>query len=155
MSKVLSPLALLFYYPFFPQQPVVITDSRLVESAFKWNLDYLRSNIGDGIFNVYESPNHLFKYYDEKKLDKRLPGNNGPFRPPTKRLEMKFDEFYDLMKRPAERDKRYKSNYDFPFVCICYQADYILLCIFPLKKTEKILLICDLLADVSVIENGI
>lgn len=87
-------------------QPVVITDSRLVESALKWNLDYLRCNIGDGTFNVYESPNHLFKYYDEKKLDKKLPGSNGPFRPPTKRLEMKFDEFYDLMKKPTERDKR-------------------------------------------------
>lgn len=87
------------------QQPIVITDAKLVESALKWDLDYLRQNIGDGTFSVYESPNHLFKYYDEKKVEKKLPGS-GTFRPPTKRLEMKFHEFYDLVKKPVEQDKR-------------------------------------------------
>lgn len=86
-------------------QPVIITDTDLVGSAHNWNLDYLKEHIGDGNFSVYNSPNHIFKYYDEKKVEKKLPGS-GSFQPPTKRLEMKFGEFYDLMKKPLERDKR-------------------------------------------------
>lgn len=93
----------LWYLPV--QQPVVITDTDLVGSAHKWDLDYLREHIGDGNFSVYNSPNHLFKYYDEKKAEKKLQGS-GSFQPPTKRLEMKFSEFYDLMKKPLEKDKR-------------------------------------------------
>ena len=50
------------------QTPVIFTDSNLVAPAVsKWSLDYLASNLGDGSYSVYESKDHRFKYFDEKK----------------------------------------------------------------------------------------
>lgn len=79
-------------------QPVVVTESGLVGPALKWNLDYLKDNIGDGNFSVYHSNDHLFRYFDEKKTSKKLSGKS-EFLPPMQRIDMKFSEFYDLIKK--------------------------------------------------------
>uniref|UniRef100_UPI0035901BAF hypoxia-inducible factor 1-alpha inhibitor-like isoform X1 n=1 Tax=Myxine glutinosa TaxID=7769 RepID=UPI0035901BAF len=70
------------------QEPVVLTDTGLVQSALKWDLAYLKENLGDGDFTVFSSPTHRFLYYDEKKLA-HFPN----FRPQATRLTLKFPEF--------------------------------------------------------------
>jgi hypoxia-inducible factor 1-alpha inhibitor (HIF hydroxylase) len=86
---------------FLFQRPVVLTDTSLVEPALKWSLDYLREHIGNGSFAVYESANHKFKYFDDKKIS-----NHSDFRPPMKREEMKFSEFCERLKVPQSERKR-------------------------------------------------
>jgi len=81
---------------------MVLTDTDLVTSAQKWTLDYLRTNIGDGSFSVYESRTHLFKYFDDKQ---QLA--HADFKPPMKRLEMSFGEFCDILKIPRRERRRY------------------------------------------------
>jgi len=83
------------------QQPVVLTDTDLVTSALKWSLDYLRTNIGDATFSVYESRTHLFKYFDDKKQPA-----HPDFKPQMKRLEMTFGEFCDRLKVPQRERRR-------------------------------------------------
>jgi len=80
---------------------VVLTDTDLVMSAMKWTLDYLRSNIGDANFSVFESRTHLFKYFDDKKLL-----SHPEFKPQMKRLEMTFGEFCDRLKVPQRERRR-------------------------------------------------
>lgn len=74
------------------QEPVVLTDTNLVYPALKWDIAYLRENIGNGDFSVYISENHKFLYYDEKKMC-----NFENFVPKSRRMEMKFSEFVDKM----------------------------------------------------------
>ena len=80
---------------------MVLTNTNLVASAMKWTLDYLRANIGDGTFSVYESRTHLFKYFDDKKLLA-----HPEFKPQMKRLEMTFGEFCDRLKVPQRERRR-------------------------------------------------
>ncbi|XP_041364031.1 hypoxia-inducible factor 1-alpha inhibitor-like [Gigantopelta aegis] len=74
-------------------QPVVLTDTNLVTSALHWNEAFLRTHIGDGKFTVFTSDSHKFLYYDDKKL-KFVPN----FKPPTRHLEMTFDQFIDKIE---------------------------------------------------------
>ena len=96
-----SVIIIQFFFCIFLQQPFVITDTNLAGPALRWNLDYLKDNIGDGNFSVYQSDNHLFKYFDDKKA--HVVDN---FVPPTKRLDMKFKEFCELVKAPNRKGKR-------------------------------------------------
>ncbi|CAG5129036.1 unnamed protein product [Candidula unifasciata] len=75
-------------------QPVVLTDSELVGSAYHWDLAYLCSNLGSGQYTVYSSENKKFKYYDEKKLPQ-----NKDFTPPTSHSDMTFQEFASKLKK--------------------------------------------------------
>ena len=82
------------------QTPVIFTDSNLVTPAIaKWNLDYLASNLGDGNYSVYESKDHRFKYFDEKKAKVHK-----QFQNPMKRVEMKFQDFVTKI-RAAKPDE--------------------------------------------------
>lgn len=82
--------------------PVVLTDTNLVASALKWDLDYLVSNLGEGDFTVFISEHCRFKYYDEAKVkDHKL----DKFNPPAKRTEMKIWEFAERIK--GDDDKKY------------------------------------------------
>ena len=60
----------------------------MVASALHWDLEFLEENLGEEACSVYESDNHLFKYYDEKKLSKHK-----SFVPPTRRHDMIFPDF--------------------------------------------------------------
>jgi len=89
------------------QQPVILTDTHLIEPALGWSLDYLKENIGNGLFAVYESSNHLFKYFDDKKLS-----SHSDFKPQMKRLEMTFTEFCDRLKVPQNDRKRLLFSFE-------------------------------------------
>uniref|UniRef100_A0A1A8GXL8 Hypoxia-inducible factor 1-alpha inhibitor n=1 Tax=Nothobranchius korthausae TaxID=1143690 RepID=A0A1A8GXL8_9TELE len=79
------------------EEPVVLMDTNLVYPALKWDIPYLLENIGNGDFSVYISENHKFLYYDEKKMP-----NCKNFVPKSQRMEMKFSEFVDKMRRMEE-----------------------------------------------------
>ncbi|XP_067672862.1 hypoxia-inducible factor 1-alpha inhibitor-like [Haliotis asinina] len=84
------------------EQPVILTDTNLVKSALHWNLDYLGSNIGEGTYTVYSSSSHKFLYFDEKKIS-YVPG----FVPPTKHMDLTFDEFVGKVKSSSSSRERY------------------------------------------------
>ncbi|XP_076317986.1 hypoxia-inducible factor 1-alpha inhibitor-like [Tachypleus tridentatus] len=83
-------------------KPVVLTDTELVASAQKWNLDYLEKNIGSGSYTVYLSNNKKFKYFDESKIQE----HNLNFTPPTERTEMKFWDFAECLRNWKAGEKR-------------------------------------------------
>lgn len=70
------------------EEPILLTNSGVISSALKWDLDYLKENLGSGSFSVYTSKSSKFMYYDDKRA-KQWPN----FIPPTQRIQMKFDEF--------------------------------------------------------------
>lgn len=72
-------------------KPVVLIDTKVVQSASHWDIDYLRSRMGKSN-TVYRSETPQFKYHDP------LHNTGGyVFEEPTKKLEMTFDEFADGM----------------------------------------------------------
>ncbi|KAK3709320.1 hypothetical protein QZH41_009270, partial [Actinostola sp. cb2023] len=75
------------------EMPVILTGSNIVNTAMKWDLDYLKENIGKGEFSVYASNSRKFMYFDEKRAQ-----NWANFTPPTVRFNMKFDDFYQQVK---------------------------------------------------------
>ncbi|KXJ08276.1 hypoxia-inducible factor 1-alpha inhibitor [Exaiptasia diaphana] len=75
------------------EKPVILTDSNIVRTALKWDLDYLKENMEKGEFSVYASNTWKFMYFDEKRAQ-GWPN----FSPPTTRLTMKFDDFYKQVK---------------------------------------------------------
>nr|XP_039272674.1 hypoxia-inducible factor 1-alpha inhibitor-like [Styela clava] len=79
-------------------KPVVITDSKLVQSAKDWNLEYLEKNMGNGKNFVFQSDTRKFMYHDEKRVT-QWPG----FRRPTRRYEMKFSNFVEMLQMGRER----------------------------------------------------
>ncbi|XP_023231788.1 hypoxia-inducible factor 1-alpha inhibitor-like [Centruroides sculpturatus] len=83
-------------------KPVVLTDTNLVSSALKWNLDYLQKNLGDGSFTVYISKNHKFKYYDDTKIQEHCLD----FTAPTERFDMKFVDFVKRLRKLQANDRR-------------------------------------------------
>lgn len=83
-------------------KPVVLTDTNLVSSALKWNLDYLEKNLGDGTFTVYISKNNKFKYYDDTKIQEHCLD----FVAPTERVDMKFIEFSERLRKLQTSDRR-------------------------------------------------
>ena len=82
---------------FYFQQPVVLTDTNLVSSALQWDEAYLRTHIGNGKFTVFTSDSHKFLYYDDKKM-KFVPN----FKPPTRHLDLTFDQFIDKLENNSE-----------------------------------------------------
>lgn len=78
---------------------MVLTDTNLVHSALKWDLDYLKDNIGNGDFSVYSANGHKFLYYDEKKMV-----NAKTFKPKSVRQEMKFPEFVEKLRDIEQRE---------------------------------------------------
>ncbi|XP_065161973.1 hypoxia-inducible factor 1-alpha inhibitor-like isoform X2 [Atheta coriaria] len=68
----------------------------------KWDLNYLEENIGTSDFTVFQSSNHKFKYYDEKKIPKL----NAEFIPPTTKLSMKFSEFTKCLTETKDSNSR-------------------------------------------------
>ncbi|XP_069466589.1 hypoxia-inducible factor 1-alpha inhibitor [Ambystoma mexicanum] len=75
------------------EEPVVLTDTNLVYTALKWDLDYLQENIGTGDFSVYSTNGHKFLYYDEKKM-----AYFKDFKPKSQREEMKFVDFVQKLQ---------------------------------------------------------
>ena len=80
---------------------MVIEGTNLVAPALSWDLDFLKDNLGDSNCSVYESRDHVFKYFDEKKVP-----SHPDFQPQMRRLEMKFGEFVDRLKASKPDDKR-------------------------------------------------
>ena len=72
---------------------MVLTDTNLVYTALKWDVDYLQENIGNGDFSVYRATTHKFLYYDEKKI-----ANVKNFKPKSSREEMKFSTFVEQLQ---------------------------------------------------------
>ncbi|EGD72167.1 hypothetical protein PTSG_00189 [Salpingoeca rosetta] len=70
------------------QRPIVITDSKLVESARHWDLEYMEKHMGDCKFTVYESKERVFMFSDEEK---NL--GNYKFTPTATKRSMTFQEF--------------------------------------------------------------
>ncbi|XP_005092336.1 hypoxia-inducible factor 1-alpha inhibitor [Aplysia californica] len=81
-------------------QPVILTGSNLVGSAYHWDMDYLCSNLGCGQYTVYTSSSGKFKYYDEKKMPE-----NKDFKPPTSHTDMTFQEFAAKLKQERNNEK--------------------------------------------------
>ena len=81
---------------------MLLTDTNLVESALHWDLEYMKNNLGDGDFSVYESENYKFMYHDEKKYG----DGRKDFLAPTHRKEMKFSQFVDIIKDPEKRENK-------------------------------------------------
>ncbi|CAJ0949244.1 unnamed protein product [Ranitomeya imitator] len=86
-------------------EPVVLTDTDLVHPALKWDLDYLKENIGNGDFSVYSANSHKFLYYDEKKMS-----NSMTFKPKSMREEMKFPEFVAQLRDIEQRGSNERSD---------------------------------------------
>ncbi|XP_047487704.1 hypoxia-inducible factor 1-alpha inhibitor-like [Penaeus chinensis] len=84
------------------EKPVVLTDTKLCDSALKWDLDYLAENMGNEKYMVFVSKDNKFKYYDEAKI--RQYSSN--FIPPTRRVDMSFPEFVRKLKEWKEGDER-------------------------------------------------
>ncbi|KAK3860345.1 hypothetical protein Pcinc_033598 [Petrolisthes cinctipes] len=84
------------------EKPVVLTDTKLCDTALKWDLDYLAANMGTERYMVFLSKNHKFKYYDEAKI--KLYKTN--FVPPTRRLDMTFSEFVKKLRDWKPGDER-------------------------------------------------
>jgi len=80
---------------------VVITDTKLATPALKWTLDYLQEHLGDGDYSTYESDSHIFRYFDEKKLQ-----SHKGYSPPMKRIEVKFPEFVQRVRNYEPGDKK-------------------------------------------------
>lgn len=75
--------------------PVVLTDTKLVTSALKWDIDYLEQHLENGDFTVFLSKTSKFKYYDEAKSQKQ----KLDFVPPTRRIDMKFSKFAEWLRQ--------------------------------------------------------
>lgn len=66
----------------------------------KWDIDYLKENLGSGDYTVFTSRNGQFKYFDESKAK----DCKEDFTPPTKKMEMKIWDFAEKLKawKPGE-----------------------------------------------------
>ncbi|KAK8719971.1 hypothetical protein OTU49_013655, partial [Cherax quadricarinatus] len=84
------------------EKPVVLTDTKLCETALKWDLDYLEENLGTELYMVFLSKNHKFKYYDEAKIKPCKIS----FIPPIRRVDMTFSEFVKKLREWKPGDER-------------------------------------------------
>ena len=94
------------------QEPVILTNTKLVASALHWDMDYLTENMGEGMFTVYTSDTGHFKYYNDKKSS-----SFKDFVPPTSSREMSFKEFREMLMNRQECDKKWVYVY---ILCIWY-----------------------------------
>ena len=83
------------------QEPVLLKNSDIVGTALKWDLNYLKENLGQGSFTVYSSKTHKFMYCDDKRT-KDWPN----FVPPTQRTDMKFESFCTRISNFKPSDTR-------------------------------------------------
>ena len=81
------------------QRPVIITDSNLVEPALKWDLDYLKENLGNSTFNVLCSKTAKFMYYDTRKV-----GKTKKFQSDVRFEEMKFCDFVKKLEKAKRKE---------------------------------------------------
>lgn len=87
-------------------KPVVILKSDMVKSAEKWDLEYLEKNMGNSDFTVFQSRNHKFKFFDDKKAALLLNNNKIEIASPTKRIDIKLSEFCQRLKQWKRGDER-------------------------------------------------
>ncbi|CAH0546820.1 unnamed protein product [Brassicogethes aeneus] len=88
-------------------RPVVITGSNIVKPACeRWNLEFLEDHLGNSDHTVYVSRNHVFKYYDEKKILSKSNPKGVKFKPPTRIVEMKVYEFMQKIRDWRHGDDR-------------------------------------------------
>ena len=90
---------ILFTVIFLLQRPVIITDSNLVEPALKWDLDYLKENLGNSTFNVLCSKTAKFMYYDTRKV-----GKTKKFQSDVRFEEMKFCDFVKKLEKAKRKE---------------------------------------------------
>ena len=72
---------------------MIIENLKLVDSADKWNLDYLQENLGDDDKSVFISDNHKFMYFNEGRC--LTPAN---FKKPVKQVDMSMDDFIERFR---------------------------------------------------------
>lgn len=84
-------------------KPVIITGSGLVQTALKWNIEYLQEHMENTNCTVIVSKNHVFKYFDEKAI---TPAIKEKFIPPTRKVSMKIEEFSKKLKQWKQGDDR-------------------------------------------------
>lgn len=84
------------------QKPVVLTDTKLCDTALKWDLEYLAEHMGNERYMVFLSQNNKFKYYDEAKVKQY----KTHFIPPTRRVDMTFHEFVKKLRDWKPGDER-------------------------------------------------
>uniref|UniRef100_H2ZFW9 JmjC domain-containing protein n=2 Tax=Ciona savignyi TaxID=51511 RepID=H2ZFW9_CIOSA len=82
-------------------KPVIITDTNLVGSAAKWDLNYLHENLGKGLFYVYTSNTNKFKYYNSNRAEQCKSFVN-----PTERHHVTFPQFLQMLKRCSCTDEK-------------------------------------------------
>ena len=68
----------------------------------KWDLEYLKENVGNGESTVFLSDDEKFMYFDEKRCINRY----ADFTTPVTKTMINFGEFYNLFKSWKEGDKR-------------------------------------------------
>lgn len=105
MLSFFSTFPLTIFY-FFLQKPVVILKSDMVKSAEKWDLEYLEKNMGNSDFTVFQSRNHKFKFFDDKKAAQLLNNIKLEISSPTKRIDIKLSEFCQRLKQWKRGDER-------------------------------------------------
>jgi len=86
--------------------PVIITNSNIAGDALKWDLKYLQDTMGDTEFNVFESPNHVFKYYSENKVNRYNAFSGFNFTPRMRMTKMTIEEFSNKLDRWSQGDDR-------------------------------------------------
>ena len=62
--------------------------------------------MGDSDFTVFQSRNHLFKFFDDKKVNQLLSNYKMEFTPPTKRIDIKLSEFCQRLREWKKGDDR-------------------------------------------------
>ncbi|KAJ3660275.1 hypothetical protein Zmor_004730 [Zophobas morio] len=89
-------------------KPVVIIESNIIKPALqRWTLEYLEKNLGQTGHTCFVSKNHQFKYYDDKKIYDKTNNTKGvEFTPPTKKVEMRIEDFMKRVKEWKKGDDR-------------------------------------------------
>uniref|UniRef100_A0A8D8SGR9 Hypoxia-inducible factor 1-alpha inhibitor n=1 Tax=Cacopsylla melanoneura TaxID=428564 RepID=A0A8D8SGR9_9HEMI len=85
-------------------KPVLITGSNMVESAMKWDLDYISEHMPNSNLTVIISKDHNFKYVNEKKIPQDQTSNLESIY--TRRSSMTAREFIQRIKSWKEGDER-------------------------------------------------
>lgn len=67
----------------------------MVETALKWDIDYLAKHMGNTSCTVRISKDHNFKYYDSTCVSASV---KAKFTPPNKKTTMKLGEFAKKLK---------------------------------------------------------
>lgn len=78
----------------------------MVKSAEKWNLEYLEKNMGTSSCTVFQSRNHKFKFFDDKRATQLSKNSKMEFTPPTKRLDIKLSEFLQRLNQWKRGDEK-------------------------------------------------